>query len=895
VVLVAFGLRAWHLTTQSFWWDEAYSTMVATSSLSGIVAEIVKEDFHPPFHYFLLHYWIRIAGMSELAIRFVSVWAGVLTVALAWATGRRLFGVTGGLFAAVAFAISPFLWYYNQEARMFAFVPLFGLLALYACDRATTSTSRLPWVVYTVAVALGIYDFYYSVFFPFVCGGWILLARPTRRNVVGWLVATIAAFVLYLPWVPIFLFRTSVWASAFTPDNGPVKIVTWSWPEFILGLPSLALYQERLPLALLFAAALFLVVAVALAVRARRKVPGLLLAALAFVGPLAAMAAISAIKPVFHPRYAIPAEPGLLLLWAGVVATLLAGTGGRGAARKVVAGLLAGFVVLTSVYGLMRLSTDPAFARDDYRDAIAYVDQRQQTGDTIIHNAIPPFWYYHHGPAPAAYFPSRPYTEANVVDELNAVVAGHDRLWYVSHAAIPNDPAGFVDSQLKLHATRLDERWFGALRVQLWKIGGGQPFSAAAFQPANVNFANEFTITGYSLAGEPVGGSVLNAEVQMSTQRAPKSDDGFWVALVDGGGKTWGRADVRPRNAGYALSSAWSAGESVVARFDLPVDVGTPPGTYQIQVGAYRLSDLGGLDVFDAGQHPIGQQATIGSLGVAKVTLNQRDTSLKNQQSVEAAPGLTLIGDEFKASVVAPGDVVPVTLLWQSKAALGHVAASVAIQPASGPALTSADAPIGGDFPTEKWPVGATVREQRAVAVPATTPAGKAALVLKLPNGASATLGSIDVKAVQRDFSAPTLAHPVSASFGDSLALTGYQLSPDPPRRGSALGVTLSWHALRTPTVSYHVFVHLLDAKEHIWAQWDGEPKNWTYPVTAWVPGEYVSDSYSLDLPGSLPAGTYAIEVGLYDPATGQRLSVAGSAGPPAADHLVLQQVVVAP
>jgi hypothetical protein len=64
----------------------------------------------------------------------------------------------------------------------------------------------------------------------------------------------------------------------------------------------------------------------------------------------------------------------------------------------------------------------------------------------------------------------------------------------------------------------------------------------------------------------------------------------------------------------------------------------------------------------------------------------------------------------------------------------------------------------------------------------------------------------------------------------------------------------------------------LVDENGQIIAQSDGEPANWSRPTTGWAAGEYILDPHSLTLPESLPDGPLTYRVGLYDPATGQRL-----------------------
>ena len=89
------------------------------------------------------------------------------------------------------------------------------------------------------------------------------------------------------------------------------------------------------------------------------------------------------------------------------------------------------------------------------------------------------------------------------------------------------------------------------------------------------------------------------------------------------------------------------------------------------------------------------------------------------------------------------------------------------------------------------------------------------------------------------------------------------------------LSCPLIWRAEAESSTGYHVFVHLVDEAGNILAQSDGVPGQWARPTTGWLPGEYVLDMHTLALPAEA-TGTLSVRVGLYDPATGQRLQTAG-------------------
>jgi uncharacterized membrane protein len=121
--------------------------------------------------------------------------------------------------------------------------------------------------------------------------------------------------------------------------------------------------------------------------------------------------------------------------------------------------------------------------------------------------------------------------------------------------------------------------------------------------------------------------------------------------------------------------------------------------------------------------------------------------------------------------------------------------------------------------------------------------------------------------------------------FGQVAALAGYELSCSPvcthadrlalrlPSNGEAsLSTTLFWRALSRPEVSYTVFVHLLGPDGRLVSQHDGLPVNGARTTDTWLPHETLVDTVTIPIPATLPAGTYRIELGLYDATTGVRV-----------------------
>ena len=77
LALLAFGLRAFELSRQSFWYDEAFSVYLARFDLATITARTAA-DIQPPLYYYLLNLWMAVAGDSEFAVRFLSLLFGFI-------------------------------------------------------------------------------------------------------------------------------------------------------------------------------------------------------------------------------------------------------------------------------------------------------------------------------------------------------------------------------------------------------------------------------------------------------------------------------------------------------------------------------------------------------------------------------------------------------------------------------------------------------------------------------------------------------------------------------------------------------------------------------------------------------------------------------------------------
>ncbi len=130
----------------------------------------------------------------------------------------------------------------------------------------------------------------------------------------------------------------------------------------------------------------------------------------------------------------------------------------------------------------------------------------------------------------------------------------------------------------------------------------------------------------------------------------------------------------------------------------------------------------------------------------------------------------------------------------------------------------------------------------------------------------------------------------VQTIFGDQILLTEYALTSAKPDTalemmpGQAICLILMWQSAGNLTADYTVFVHLLGPPNPatgnlLWSQHDSMPAEALRPTSSWEMGELIQDMHVLFIPDEAPPGTYQLNVGLYDSATGQRLTVGQANG----------------
>jgi hypothetical protein len=115
---------------------------------------------------------------------------------------------------------------------------------------------------------------------------------------------------------------------------------------------------------------------------------------------------------------------------------------------------------------------------------------------------------------------------------------------------------------------------------------------------------------------------------------------------------------------------------------------------------------------------------------------------------------------------------------------------------------------------------------------------------------------------------------PLNVDFTDQVTLVGADWYPG--HHGGY--ISLYWKTQRRFTQNYKIFIQLRDAKGQVIANADHEAYDGLVPTQLWWVGYIIKDTNRLNWPADLPSGDYILYIGLYDPATLERLPINGDA-----------------
>lgn len=208
------AIAASTVTKFSIWFDEAFGSYLIRFDYFELT-RYTAYDVHPPLYYWLLKTWSLLFGNTELGIRSMSIFFGVVTIVFVFMLTMRLFGRKTAYVTLLLLVLSPLFIRYSQEARMYTLLTAIIVAATYVLVYAQEhAKKRSLWILYGVLLALGMLTQYFAALAWL--GHWVWRAITIKQDgrsfkkaffTRNWVTAHVVAFVVFLPWLPLLVLQ----------------------------------------------------------------------------------------------------------------------------------------------------------------------------------------------------------------------------------------------------------------------------------------------------------------------------------------------------------------------------------------------------------------------------------------------------------------------------------------------------------------------------------------------------------------------------------------------------------------------------------------------------------------------------------------------------------------
>ncbi len=244
VIVISILLRLLNLATREFWYDEVISIKIAAGQLNAYqnptatpvplsdytawlnlpgeanwrdavktLLELLKSTLggepHPPLFYLSQHFWLRLFGNSEVAVRSLGALLSFGALLGGYGLGRAVLGHRGGLLLAALLGTNPFYLFHSLNVRMYGPLVLWTTLSacalLHLINQTQGQTARnwrkqFWWTLLLIgSVAAGLMTFYLFAYYLIALGVLVLFLDWRRWWQHGLRLG--AGVLLTLPWM----------------------------------------------------------------------------------------------------------------------------------------------------------------------------------------------------------------------------------------------------------------------------------------------------------------------------------------------------------------------------------------------------------------------------------------------------------------------------------------------------------------------------------------------------------------------------------------------------------------------------------------------------------------------------------------------------------------------
>lgn len=452
IIAIGVFLRFFRLGYNSIWSDEGCVIHVVSMGIGDLFKFLIYFDAHPPLYYlimfiygkFLLLFETSLASNEALA-RLPSAFFGSASIVVFYFFGKKLFGRNISLIATLLLSFSNSNIIMTQEVRMYPLLQLMILLSFYyfALIIKRESPKNSWYLAQGLFSLLAMYTQYLAGIVVLVQSflAWIYRDKVDLKR---WFLVQAAVFLLYFPGAIIFIYQA---IHKFGPH------IPFFYSRMILDtfvIFSAGFCVPLVPVSinyLLIASFIFFATVFGIDyLRRDKKLMALVLLYL-FSAIFVIFIVSKTVRVLYSPRYFLFLSPAFFILITLAMERL------KEIKLKfinIAVYILLAALVIVNIYSNYNWYFDPAYQRQNWRDAATLIDLNIGPEDGVILQNSYQFYafdiYFHK--QNFVYFLKPEHIKGGTIQE---VAKRHKIIWYVESCAFQVDPDFEVLKWLQKH------------------------------------------------------------------------------------------------------------------------------------------------------------------------------------------------------------------------------------------------------------------------------------------------------------------------------------------------------------------------------------------------------------------------------------------------------------
>lgn len=207
LLALAIVMRALFIGKTDLGGDESFTLYMAMQSVPDIVRLLCLGD-NPPLWELLLHFWTKTFGVSEVAIRTLSLIFSALTIIPIYLLGEKHIHRFAGIAASLSYCFSTFSIYLAHECRVYSLIGFATASSVFLFVSCIHRPKAFKFILLTIANLMLMYGHYLSVWIIVMEFLIALGINPIRKKIwKPYLIHAASLVLLFAPMFPVLFAR----------------------------------------------------------------------------------------------------------------------------------------------------------------------------------------------------------------------------------------------------------------------------------------------------------------------------------------------------------------------------------------------------------------------------------------------------------------------------------------------------------------------------------------------------------------------------------------------------------------------------------------------------------------------------------------------------------------